>query len=203
VCLDQVDLPAEPLPGSRHAGPARWVFLGRVSPKKGLDLALEALLEVDVPVRFDIFGPIEDAEHWRRCEELISRAPADCIVTYRGSVPPERVRETFGRYDAFLFPTHGENFGHVIAESLSASCPVVCTDRTPWTAVLRAGGGTVIPGATAEDLAPVLRRLAALDPDQRSVARARAGEAYRSWASDVEDTNILTLTHRLLEDWES
>jgi glycosyltransferase involved in cell wall biosynthesis len=46
------------------------------------------------------------------------------------------VREVFSRYDAFVLPTLGENVGHVIAESLSASCPVICSDETPWTDLL-------------------------------------------------------------------
>src|SRR5690606_22656373 len=32
----------------------------------------------------------------------------------------------------FLFPTLGENFGHVILEALTAGCPVLISDRTPW-----------------------------------------------------------------------
>ena len=73
--------------------------------------------------------------------------------SYRGELAPEAVRSTFARYDMFVFPTQGENFGHVIAESLSASCPVICSDETPWSPVLRAGGGAVLTDATVATLA--------------------------------------------------
>jgi hypothetical protein len=35
-------------------------------------------------------------------------------------------------YDLFLFPTLGENYGHVISEALASGCPVVISDQTPW-----------------------------------------------------------------------
>jgi glycosyltransferase involved in cell wall biosynthesis len=35
----------------------------------------------------------------------------------------------------FLLPSHGENFGLVIAESMAHGVPVVVTDSTPWTAI--------------------------------------------------------------------
>ncbi len=40
-------------------------------------------------------------------------------VTYRGKLIHD-VWATFARYDAFVFPTRGENFGHVIAKTLAA-----------------------------------------------------------------------------------
>jgi glycosyltransferase involved in cell wall biosynthesis len=40
----------------------------------------------------------------------------------------------FRQYDLFVFPTRGENFGHVIIESLSVGTPVLLSDRTPWRA---------------------------------------------------------------------
>ena len=36
------------------------------------------------------------------------------------------------KHHIFLFPTLGENYGHVIQEALSAGCPVILSDQTPW-----------------------------------------------------------------------
>jgi len=38
----------------------------------------------------------------------------------------------FSKYDLFFFPTRGENYGHVIAESLSVGTSVLTSDQTPW-----------------------------------------------------------------------
>jgi glycosyltransferase involved in cell wall biosynthesis len=53
-------------------------------------------------------------------------------VQYRGPIAPDEVSNTFARYDLFVFPTQGENFGHVIFEALRAGTPVLLSDRTPW-----------------------------------------------------------------------
>lgn len=37
-------------------------------------------------------------------------------------VDSQEVVETFSQYDVFLFPTKGENYGHVIFEALAGGC---------------------------------------------------------------------------------
>lgn len=199
ISLNPVTLPPEPLaPSTPHDGPPRLVFISRVSAKKNVDLVLSALRQLSAPVQFDIYGPREDAEYWSRCEALINELPDSVQVRYRGELQPADVRRTFSDYDAFVFPTRGENFGHAIAESLSASCPVVCSDQTPWTEVFEAGGGAVLRELTVDALADELRRIVAMTPEERLHARRRSGEAYRSWRLGVKDHNILDATREAL-----
>ncbi|KWV33689.1 glycosyltransferase family 4 protein [Micromonospora rifamycinica] len=159
----------------------RLVFLSRISPMKNLDLVLAALAHVRPPVRLDVYGPVEDARYWQRCAELWSALPDPSVVRYCGELRPEQVGDTFARYDASVLPTRGENFGNAIAESMAAYCPVVCSDRTPWTTVLRDGGGQVLTELTPVALGALLSRIAAATPEQRQAARRAAGEAYRRW----------------------
>lgn len=172
-------------------GPPRFVFIGRISAKKNLALTLDALVGLSAPAVFDIYGPIEDGRYWSECESLIGQMPDHVRVSYRGELVPAEVRNTFSQYDAFLFPTLGENFGHVIAESLSACCPVLCSDETPWTRYLERGGGYVVRELTTEGLRRELERLAAMNPDARGLARRAAGRAFLSWRKGVVGTNIL------------
>ena len=191
IGLNQTALPPEPLaprPGTRTL---RLVFVGRIAAKKNLLLVLEALRGVDAPAELDVFGPVEDRAYWSACERAIGSLGANVTVRYRGELPPAEVRGTFARYDVFVLPTLGENFGHVIAESLSASCPVVCSDRTPWSGVLRAGGGTVLHGGGAAELCTEIVRWAVLTPGERLRERERAGAAYREWRAGVSGANIL------------
>ncbi|HEY0003146.1 MAG TPA: glycosyltransferase, partial [Actinoplanes sp.] len=112
-------------------------------------------------------------------------------VRYRGELAQGQVRPTFARYDAFVFPTRGENFGHVIAESLSVSCPVICSAETPWNEVLTSGGGAVVRSDRPKELGAELQRIAAMSPAQRLRARESAGAAYRTWRAGVASSNIL------------
>jgi glycosyltransferase involved in cell wall biosynthesis len=117
---------------SREPGPLRILFLSRISPMKNLDFLLRVLGNVVTPVQFTIFGPAEDAAYWSTCKALIRALPRHIAVTHAGEITHAQVPETFANHDVFIFPTRGENFGHVIFESLSAGTSVIVSDQTPW-----------------------------------------------------------------------
>lgn len=117
---------------NRKPGPLRIIFLSRISPKKNLDFLLRILGEVSSGVQVSIYGPAEDTVYWADCENLIQTLPANISVTRAGEVAPEEVAQVFTMHDLFVFPTKGENFGHVIFESLSAGTAVIVSDQTPW-----------------------------------------------------------------------
>lgn len=117
----------------RSEGPLRLVYLSRIVRKKNLYGAIKLLKSVTQKVTFDIYGPIEEKSYWERCVSLIRELPSNVEANYKGDVIPEEVLNTFSKYDLFLFPTHGENYGHVIYEALSAGTSVLLSDQTPWT----------------------------------------------------------------------
>lgn len=132
-CLESVNVPIDVLSQSKtDNAQVRIVFISRISPKKNLVYALKVLCNVKSRIIFDIYGPAEDANYWKSCKELMKQLPANVSASYLGSVHPERVAAIFSRYDLFFFPTLGENYGHVIAESLSVGTPVLVSDQTPW-----------------------------------------------------------------------
>lgn len=112
--------------------PLRVVFISRISKKKNLQYAFRVLKKVQVPVVFDIYGPIEDGEYWSDCLKLAQELPENVTFVYRGVLAGDAVPNVLRLYDLFLFPTLGENFGHVIAEALHAGVPVLVSDATPW-----------------------------------------------------------------------
>lgn len=126
------------------AGEGRFVFLSRIHPKKNLLSAIKYFYNVEGVAVFDIFGSIEDENYWAECQEEIKKLPANVKVEYKGLVSHEQVHEIFSQYDAFLFPTLSENYGHVIAESLVVGTPVIISDQTPWSDVNEAGSGWAV-----------------------------------------------------------
>ncbi len=192
VVDDQTGLPYAPLPPTVISDPiTRIVYISRISPIKNLLLALQAIRMCVGQVNFHIYGPIEDEEYWRRCQEIIADMPPNVRVRYFGPLEAAAVRATFAEHDAFLFPSMGESFGHVIAESLSASCPVICSDQTPWTAVLAGGGGAALPMPTARSLSATIERITGMTHQERQSMRRKAGESYARWRSAASDKNIL------------
>lgn len=172
---------------------AGFVYIGRISPKKNIALIIRALALVQSATTLHVYGPVEDTDYWAECESLAARLPAHVQVRYEGELHPDEVVETFARYDAFVFPTRGENFGHVIAESLAAACPVICSTFTPWTDVLDAGGGAVVRDLSPSGLAAVLDRWAAMTPDEIVRGHEAAHSAYLDWQAHRDRTNILDL----------
>jgi glycosyltransferase involved in cell wall biosynthesis len=108
------------------------IFLSRISREKNLETAIEILNKVDSNIQFDIYGNIESKTYWKKCKKMIDLLPKNIEVKYSGVVEPSEVLNVFSKYDLFLFPTGGENFGHVIAESLLAGTKVLISKNTPW-----------------------------------------------------------------------
>ncbi len=163
--------------GARQPGPLRLVFLSRISPKKNLDYLLRVLHRVGQPMELTICGPAEDQLYWSVCKKLLYDMPNHVSARYIGPVSPAMVSETFGEHDLFVFPTRGENFGHVIFEALNAGTPVVLSENTPWEADEQ-GGCEVIPLSDFEGYVRAIDRWAQFSSEQlrkrRSAAKAHA-----------------------------
>lgn len=146
-CLTDGMINADPEDNDTTAGNPflRVVFLSRISAKKNLDYALRSLKKTKCKIKFDIYGPVEDEGYWHQCQEVVKDLPDNVAVTYCGSVSPDHVKSVFAKYDLFFFPTHGENYGHVIAESLSVGTPVLLSDQTPWRNLASDGMGWDLP----------------------------------------------------------
>jgi glycosyltransferase involved in cell wall biosynthesis len=183
----------EPPPSTcgKEAGVLRAVFLSRVSPKKNLDGALRLLRCVKGRVEFSVYGPIEDAAYWRRCEALAAALPANVRFRYGGQVPADRVSDVFAAHHLLLFPTHGENFGHVIAEALIAGCPVLLSDQTPWRQLQAHGVGWDLPLADEKAFIDAIESCIPLDATgfAELARRARAFGLSRALDGNVLEQN--------------
>lgn len=175
--------PPAPGPG----GVTRAAFLSRISPKKNLLAAVEALEHVAGPVELRVLGPVEDADYWGRCLQAARRLPARHAVRYDGVVPPEDVGTALAAADLFLFPTLSENFGHVIYEALASGCPVVVGAETPWTADVAAGCGWVVDATSREQVAAAVEAFQALGPQEIAARRVACLDAARRWRERAAD----------------
>ncbi len=119
---------------SKKHGELRLVSIARISPEKNLNYALEVLRNNTVKgkVTFDIYGPIYNEQYWDECQDLIAAINDRFKITYKGSIDSKQVHETLQQYHALFLPTQGENFGHIILESMAAGLPVIISDQTPW-----------------------------------------------------------------------
>jgi len=129
---------------TRHPGPLRIIFISRISPMKNLDFLLDVLSLVKAEIVLNICGPKEDLEYWNLCNQYIDKLSPNIKVSYLGLADPNDIGKSFNNHDLFILPTKGENFGHIIFESLNFGVPVIISDRTPWKPDL-SGAVTCLP----------------------------------------------------------
>ncbi len=139
----------------------KLVFLSRISPIKNLEYCTQILNKItDKEIVFDVYGTAENDEYWDKCRRQLESLPKNIHYRYCGEVNSEKVIDVFSDYDAFFFPTKGENFGHVIYEALAAGCVPVISDRTPWLDSKENGCGYVLPLENQTAFVKTIRDLA-------------------------------------------
>jgi glycosyltransferase involved in cell wall biosynthesis len=116
----------------KNSNELKMVSVARIAPEKNTLFALEILSNCKNNISFDIFGPIYNQEYWAKCLKQISTLPKNISVQYLGVLNHEALDETLKNYHALLLPSTGENFGHIILESMLNSCVPIISDKTPW-----------------------------------------------------------------------
>lgn len=101
------------------------LFLGRLHPKKGCDLIIDAVRKLKPSgVSLVLAGP--DQIGWEK--ELRDRA-ADLPVVFTGRLEGEMKHAALVCADAFILPSHQENFGLSVIEALAVGLPVLISNR--------------------------------------------------------------------------
>jgi glycosyltransferase involved in cell wall biosynthesis len=174
---------------SKTAGVLRLVSVARIAVEKNTLFAIERLREVRGRITFDLVGPIYDQGYWRACLEAMDSLPQGVRVEHKGDVRPDRIPEMLLDYHALLMPSHGENFGHAMAEALAAGLPLVISDRTPWKGLEAANAGWDLPLGDPSRFREVLQRLVDMDEAtylQWSRGAFELGRRYLSDPANVE-----------------
>ena len=123
---------AAQLPLEKTAGDLIMVTIALISPMKNHLMLLEALKECSANIKYNIYGPVKDETYWQKCKAVIAELPTNITVQYHGEIAPNFVAKVFAQQHVFIMPSKSENFGHAIAESLSAGKPVITSNNTPW-----------------------------------------------------------------------
>ncbi|HWB13450.1 MAG TPA: glycosyltransferase [Pirellulales bacterium] len=171
---------------TRGAGDGlKFVYVGRVSKEKNLDLLLEAFVELrregaDAELLVVGDGPYLEAlvDHYRR---------ADVIFT--GFLEGETLAAAYASADVFVFPSTTDTFGNVVLEAQASGLPVIVSNRGgPAEIVADGESGMIFDAAEPGSLKRVMRRLLT-NPDLRDRLAAGAVEnaSQSSWQHVLDD----------------
>jgi glycosyltransferase involved in cell wall biosynthesis len=157
--------------GGPGPGGGEFVFVGRLTPEKGVRTLLAAMALTEAPVSLAIVGdgPLES--------EVRSAAARDPRIRYLGRVSQEEVLELVGRSVALIFPSECyETFGRVAAEAFARGTPVVAARIGAILEIVDDGrtGVHFTPG-DSEDLA---RKMTWVQNNHETLAPMRVAARY-------------------------
>lgn len=156
------------------------LFLSRIHEKKGCDILVEAFARVARDdLQLVIAGP--DQSHLRPA--LQQKADALGIgdrLHWPGMLRDDAKWGAFHAAQAFVLPSHQENFGIVVAEALACATPVIISNQINiWQEVAQAGAG-IIGDDTVDATETSLRKFLALPEDTCRDMGARGRELFLS-----------------------
>lgn len=110
------------------------IFLSRIVPKKGLSILLNALKQIDSPqsIKLLVIGDGKDdfIQQLKKLSDSI--APKRVTIEWLGPIWGNDRWPYLQAADLFCLPSHSENFGLAVLESLQVGTPVLTTHHTPW-----------------------------------------------------------------------
>lgn len=166
--------------------PCTAIYLGRIHPKKGLDVLLRAWKSVEErhpEWRLRIVGP-DDGGHLPGLRALEANLGLR-TVTWDGPLGGAAKIAAYAQASIFVMPTRNENFGLTVAEALAAGTPVVVSKGAPWAGIVDANCGWWVDPAPETMAAAILDAISrGHEPLRQMGLRGRAWVAreYSWWA---------------------
>lgn len=173
------------LQGFPHLHGKRFLlFLGRLHDKKGCDILIEAVAQLQREMNPDqaphlvMAGPCAGEEYLRRLRNLAGGDGENSAVTFTGMLGGRKKWGAFSGADAFILPSHQENFGIAVVEALACGTPVLISNKVNiWREIDGAGAGLV----ENDDLAGTRRlieRWLATAPDARAAMKENTTKCF-------------------------
>jgi glycosyltransferase involved in cell wall biosynthesis len=156
-----------------------FLFLGRLHPKKGCDMLLEAFAQMrsNDSISLILAGP--DQVGWESdLRRQVTRLNLTNRVVFTGMLEGSMKQGAFANAEAFVLPSHQENFGISVVEALAVSVPVLISNRVNiWREIEADRAGYV----ESDDLAGTTRLLQnwiGTAPAEREMVRQNARRCF-------------------------
>ena len=159
-----------------------FLFLSRIHTKKGCDLLLTALgrlaaahPELDLVMA----GPDEEGLQ-TQLEAQAKRLGIDRRVHWTGMLSGDLKWGAFYAAEAFVLPSHQENFGVAVVEALACEVPVLISDKVNiWPEIVQDQAG-IVNEDTAEGTYRSMAALLVMSPEERQRMVANGLACFRA-----------------------
>jgi phosphatidylinositol alpha-mannosyltransferase len=189
VDIERFHPSVEPFERWRDPEKLNLLFVGRLDPRKGLDLLIGAMPEIAERTRGRARLLIVGDSYLRPKFEASVPGSARAHVHFLGHVPSADLPRWYATGDIFVSPASGnESFGIVLLEAMAAGRAVVASDIPGYRSVVVPDvNGLLVPPGDAGALARAVLRLAD-DPERRLLiaGRGRARAIEFAWPRITE-----------------
>jgi glycosyltransferase involved in cell wall biosynthesis len=154
------------------------LFLGRLHEKKGCDLLIEAFskMRFSEPIHLVMAGPCAQPDYLRHLRRMT--APGAGLISFPGMLTGDVKWGALSAAEAFVLPSHQENFGIAVVEALACGTPVLISNQINiWREIEADGAGYV----ENDDLAGTVRlldRWLATPPEMRLAMEQNATTCF-------------------------
>ena len=142
----------------------KLVYVGRLTPDKGVHTAIQALAQIPrntaETIILDIFGK-GDWSYERKIRSLVREYGLANRISFRGTIPREKLPDVLSHYDALVLPSEWEEpFARIVLEAMAAGLIVIGSNIGGTTEVIMDGQtGLLFPAGDANALSGQILRL--------------------------------------------
>jgi glycosyltransferase involved in cell wall biosynthesis len=183
------------------------LFLGRIHPKKGCDLLIEAFAKVSRvdPSLHLVFAGSDQVGWQRELQKQVVDLELESRVTWTGMLTGDIKWGALHCAEASVLPSHTEGFPVAVIESMACGVPVLISNKVYIWPEVQATGGAFVARDDLEGTTDLLDRWVRLIPDERKSMKLRAVEGYtRHFARSVVLERFISVLRDLgvKEDFE-
>lgn len=188
------------------SGQRLLLFLGRIHEKKGCRELLEAFERTlaqgtngGAPFHLVMAGPADSA-YGRELQEATARRGDGSGVTWTGMLGGDLKWGAFHASEAFVLPSHQENFGIAVAEALACGVPVLISSKVNiWREIEQDRAG-LIENDDLEGTMRLLQRWIGLDAGARKAMQQAARNCFASrFEMERAARDLLGVFERIVE----
>ena len=158
----------------RKATPDSVLFLGRITPKKKLDVVLSAFSKARAYVKnitLDVYGEPRPGEETYAADvrSQFAELERDGAISYRGSTLHDKTPSVYGSHEIFIHAGSMRGFNKTLFEAMAAGCLIITGEREVRGVV---HPKLFVEEPTAENIAKAIRAACSLTEEEREHERA-------------------------------
>lgn len=185
------------------AGAPYLLYLSRIHPKKAIDNLLTAFLTVtdeSPSIKLVIAGP-DDSEYAKSLKDMAASLGLTEKIVWTGMIEQQEKQKAFASAEAFVLPSHQENFGQVVAEALSCGVPVLISNKINIWREIEMDGAAIVGEDTVGDTTRVLREFLTIPAAEKTKMRAAARPCYeRRFSTESAARDLMTALQEAVDE---